>query len=274
MNDGPTSVTVPRFWNLVGDGEPDDADLAEDYHESSKFYRSTIGRMVRPDRIAATAQISASVQIGARELPHLPLLDLPEISGYGNDVALERDMSCRDFADRNLSSEAIGRLLWMSYGAVDSFHPQTGAPRRPVPSGGALYPLELYLLADIRDQGKRGVYHYNVTRHALEEIRDEVDPETLRRLGQPEELLRQAPVTMLIMGLFWRSRYKYGARGYRFTLIEAGQVIQQSLLAAKSLGLSAVPFAGIFDDAVEDLCEVDGVDESFINAVLFGYGGH
>ena len=41
---------------------------------------------------------------------------------------------------------------------------------------------------------------------------------------------------------------RYGERGYRYLLLEAGHVAQNMLLGAVALGASAVPLGG-FDDA-------------------------
>ena len=94
--------------------------------------------------------------------------------------------------------------------------------------------------------------------------------EQIRHLGAQPDLLASAPAIVFVNGLFWRSRFKYRLRGYRFALMEAGAVTHQLSLAAQALGWGAVPFAGLFDEQVEELCEIDGVDHSFLNAVLLG----
>ena len=62
--------------------------------------------------------------------------------------------------------------------------------------------------------------------------------------------------------MFWRSRFKYGARSYRFSLLEAGHVAQNFLLAAEALGLAATPVGGFYDDRVDQFVGVDGLFES------------
>src|SRR5207247_1836025 len=61
----------------------------------------------------------------------------------------------------------LGALLEASYAAALR---APGAVRRPVPSGGALYPLELYLLALDVDGIEPAVLHYNPFRHRLETL--------------------------------------------------------------------------------------------------------
>ncbi|RKS09263.1 SagB-type dehydrogenase family enzyme [Nocardiopsis sp. Huas11] len=275
MPDAVSSITVftPRYWEFLNEDEPPEEDLAEEFHEASKFHRVTMGRETNGRRLQADPELSRSAAIGARELPHLPRIPLPAIDTEregGDHPALIRNASCRDFTTEALPVEQLGRALWLSYGAYPKHESAAPPARRPVASGGALYPLELYLLADVSGTGRKGLYHYNIHDHVLEEVHDEVGEERIRRMGAQPDLLASAPAIVLINGLFWRSRFKYRLRGYRFALMEAGAVIQQLTLAAQSLGWGAVPFAGLFDDQVEELCEIDGVDHSFLNAVLLG----
>ena len=70
--------------------------------------------------------------------------------------------------------------------------------------------------------------------------------------------------------MFWRSRFKYGARAYRFTLLEAGHVAQNFLLAVAALGLAAVPIGGFYDREVDSLLGVDGLYESSLYLLPLG----
>ena len=72
--------------------------------------------------------------------------------------------------------------------------------------------------------------------------------------------------------MFWRSRFKYGARAYRFALMEAGHVGQNLLLAAAALGLDAVPLGGFYDRNVDAFLGVDGIYEASLYLVPVGYG--
>ncbi len=75
---------------------------------------------------------------------------------------------------------------------------------------------------------------------------------------------------IVVTGVFWRSRFKYGLRGYRFVLLEAGHVGQNVVLAAAALGLPALPLGGFYDRPVESLVGVDGLDEAVVYVVLLG----
>jgi nitroreductase len=66
------------------------------------------------------------------------------------------------------------------------------------------------------------------------------------------------------------SRFKYGLRGYRFVLLEAGHLAQNVLLVCEGLRLAAVPIGGFYDRPLDDLLGADGVNESILYAVCLG----
>jgi SagB-type dehydrogenase family enzyme len=72
--------------------------------------------------------------------------------------------------------------------------------------------------------------------------------------------------------MFWRSRFKYGLRGYRFALIEAGHVMQNAVLAAAALGIAARPLGGYYDRLLDALVGADSLDEASVYALLLGGG--
>ena len=75
---------------------------------------------------------------------------------------------------------------------------------------------------------------------------------------------------VVVTAVFWRSRIKYGLRGYRFALLEAGHLVQTIQLAATDLGLSALPVGGFFDRRLDELVGADGLDEAAVYAVALG----
>ena len=58
------------------------------------------------------------------------------------------------------------------------------------------------------------------------------------------ELLAESAAVVVATAVFWRSRFKYGARAYRFALLEAGHLGQSLLLAAAALDVATTPVGG------------------------------
>jgi len=167
---------------------------------------------------------------------------------------------------RALALSDIAAVLQASYAASSR---ALGASRRPVPSGGALYPLELYVVALAIEGVEPCVSHYNPFRHSLEML-GPVDRNHVRSTLVDPELVETAGALIVVTAFFWRSRFKYGARGYRFALLEAGHVVQNAVLAAASLRLQALPVGGFYDRPLDRLVGADGLDEASVYALLLG----
>jgi SagB-type dehydrogenase family enzyme len=76
-----------------------------------------------------------------------------------------------------------------------------------------------------------------------------------------------AAALVVVTGVFWRSRFKYGLRGYRFALLEAGHLMQNAVLAATDLELDALPIGGFYDALLDRLVGADGLDEASLYAL-------
>lgn len=175
------------------------------------------------------------------------LVSLPAPSRQGGLTvaeAIQKRRTIRRFATRPLSQEQVGQVLWAAYGITD--------PRglRAAPSAGALYPLDVYLVVGERQVPglAAGVYQYLPEKHALRKIRDGEQRRAAARASLHQMWVAEAPVLVLITGEYRRCQVKYGHRGVRYTLMEAGHVGQNIFLQAEALGLGA-GIVGAFDDA-------------------------
>lgn len=209
------------------------------------------------------------------EYPEDPFLRLPPPRLPAADFAdlLRRRFSCRRFADRPLGLQAVSTLLHTGYGVLGTA--QLGAMEfleRPVPSGGGLYPLELHLLARAVEGLTAGIHHYAVIGHGLELRREVALPRALRDylfMGQSQ--LTEAPAILLISAVAERCLRKYGDRGYRYILLEAGHVAQNLNLAAAALGLGSCNIGGFFDLELGALLRIDPEQEIALYGIAVGH---
>ena len=77
-------------------------------------------------------------------------------------------------------------------------------------------------------------------------------------------------MAIIMTAVFDRSQMKYGERGYRYMLIEAGHVGQNFCLTAEALGLKCSALGGTHDEPIERLLDIDGVTESVMYALAIG----
>lgn len=245
---------------LYGEGEPAIDDPAELFHEASKLHPSLARRqaagIVRLEANEAL-RIAAARAVRRNPMRRTAALPPPRRPACGLWEAIDRRRTRRAFAG-SLDEGGLATLLDAAYGV-------RGGTRRTVPSGGALYPLELYVA-----RPGDGLHRYDPQLHALEEHdADDVWPRVVLTSPLPG-LLDDAGAVVFVLAVFGRTRFKYGQRGYRFALLEAGHVVQNVLLAAAALRVSAMPFGGYFDGRVDDLVGADGVEESVVYAVVLG----
>ncbi len=269
----PTDVVrTVRLASILGADSCPEPDATEDYHEASRLYAGiTDPRVVGAARLERSLEMRITASRSTKRHPQRPFTPLPAASlgpaSLADAIASRR--SRRSFGPRPLEPRTLATLLHAAYGVTAAID---GTPQalRTVPSGGALYPLELYVVAHRVEGVDPALYHYDPLRHGLELLRA-VGSRPWSELSPYAEPLRESAAVVAITAVFWRSRFKYGPRAYRFALIEAGHVGQNLLLAGAALGLNAVPLGGFFDREVDALLGVDGIYEASLYLVPLGY---
>jgi SagB-type dehydrogenase family enzyme len=249
-------------------------DPAEAFHEASKLYPSTIARQVSGSlRLTTSADLQATARRAVRRNRSRAALSLPRpvLPAVTLAEVLEARRSERDFGAGPVALKELTAILHAGYGVTRGGSADDPQPLRAVPSGGALYPLEVYVAVARVDGVEPGLYHFDPLRHVLE-VRRPTAPlsDVLREAAIYPEIATACAATLLVTGVFWRSRFKYGLRGYRFALLEAGHLAQNVLLACAALGLAAVPLGGFYDRPLDELLGADGVNESMVYAVCLG----
>jgi SagB-type dehydrogenase family enzyme len=195
----------------------------------------------------------------------LPDAPLPPIS---LETAIRSRHSSSEFTSIPLALDELARLLGVGAGVTR----QGEIPKRAAPSGGALYPIETYVLAFGIDDLSPGVYHYLPLEHALEHVRALPGIEVARQFLPPGLFAAQPALILALTAVFERSQLKYLERGYRFVLLEAGHLAQNFLLIAAAAGLHAVPVGGFWDEPFNETLGLDPAREAVIYSVLVGHG--
>jgi SagB-type dehydrogenase family enzyme len=218
-----------------------------------------------------------------RDYPLQTLIRLPEpaIPDRPFSELIRNRRSCRSFGGNALTLPELSALLFGAIGETGrlatSF--EDGRPievsLRSIPSGGALHPTRAFVALLKHGQLAPGVYHFDVQEHALEFVKPLLEPDIDALFAafpiHPDPVnLEQASGILFITTKFWRSRSKYGPRGYRYCLQEAGAACQNLSLTAVALGLANVVLGGFYDDEVHAALEIDGVDHAVITSVAVG----
>jgi SagB-type dehydrogenase family enzyme len=177
-------------------------------------------------------------------------LNLPAPMLDGNvsvEKAIKQRRTVRSFADKPLMVAQLSQVLWAAQGITDD-----SGPKRAAPSGGALYPIDIYAVVGNNGvQGvAQGVYHYDPPHHSIDKILDtdargDVAAASLRQMW-----MATSPVILVLTAEYGRITIKYGDRGKRYAMIEVGHVGQNTFLQCEALGLSAGIVGAFYDKEV------------------------
>jgi SagB-type dehydrogenase family enzyme len=154
---------------------------------------------------------------------------------------ITRRRSVREFTDEALSLTEVGRLLWAAQGISDA----TGL--RTAPSAGALYPLELAVVAERVSELPPGLYRYRPQTHSLKSVAPGDIRTALAHAALGQSCIATAAAVVVFAAVVDRCADKYGERAFRYVSIEVGHAAQNVCLVAEALGLGTV-VVGAFDD--------------------------
>jgi len=205
------------------------------------------------------------------DCPKVVLPDILPPSTRPFDNVLRERVTARSFRPAAIGLDQLAKVLSMSYGITQSSE-GTPFPRdfRVIPSGGALFPLEIYFYAARVDGLEPGLYHYNPEANNLDQLRKGDELASVARLFIQPDLAEASAAIFFIAAYFGRSVFKYGDRGYRFILLEAGHLAQNANLTAQEMGLATANIGGYVDRDTDRYLRLDGVNQSTIYALMIG----
>ena len=181
-------------------------------------------------------------------------LSKPQIDG---NVSLERSIknrrTIRSYRPVHLTFPQFSQLLWAAQGITE----ERGL-KRAAPSGGALNPIDIYSVVGKEgvDILEEGIYHYEPEHHTVSlmsggDLRDQVAEAALGQMW-----MASAPINIMITAEYDRICKKYGERGVRYAIIEAGHIGQNIFLQAAALGLSTGIVGAFHDKTLIDTIKI------------------
>lgn len=210
--------------------------------------------------------------------PQQPI-DLPAPTALRHLSALvERRRTARNFDEsRALSLPDLAALLWAGAGELgrEPMAQATDAVRRPVPSGGALHPLELWVLAQRVEGLPPGLYRYVSRTGQLDAAAPAGSlPENFAyRALAGQSWFSSAPVLVFLCCKFARHLHKYRQhpKALRVLHVEAGHVAQNLYLAAAELGLGCYITLAINESLIDECLQFDGIQQGVLAIAGAGY---
>lgn len=238
--------------------------------KKSSGYQYLAATKFNRENIAVNQQLRIAPTGTFKSYPQAPVVQLPAIADPDpQDIwaALAARRSVRKYSDRPVSLEDLAKLLWSAQGVTASAGDHLF---RTAPSAGALYPVETYISVQNVAGLEPGLFHFNVAEFSLERLTGGSVGGLVAAAALNQQFLARAGVVFIWSAVLRRNMSKYKHRGMRYIFMDAGHICQNLLLAAASMGYSACPVAAFFDDAMNDLLDLDGEEESVVYLASVG----
>ncbi|WP_066300395.1 SagB family peptide dehydrogenase [Bacillus sp. FJAT-29937] len=172
-----------------------------------------------------------------------------------------------------LDLHTIGHFLWFVNGLTQftqSVSPLESTEntaklmhsyRRFIPSGGGLYPNELYMYLKLEDLPV-GVYHYDVAHHRLVLLREgNFDSYLAKALGDGCDVATCFG-TVFVSTMYWKNFFKYHSFSYRLQGLDAGVLLGQLLEVSNRFGFASGVYYQFLDRALNHLLGLPEQEES------------
>ena len=223
------------------------------YHQETKYQRDNMPR----------GWLDPSTQPSPykKDPPSLRrLLISPPLQQGGKTVweTIARRRSVREFSPRPINLSELSQLLWATQGITVK---AWGYDFRAVPSAGALYPIDTYVLVNRVESISAGIYHYDVEEAQLVLLREGNYGNEASEAALGQELVADAGAVFVWTAMVERSKWKYRERAYRYIYMDVGHIGQNLYLAATALGLGCCTIGAFYDEEVDRLIGVDGKRE-------------
>ncbi len=208
------------------------------------FFYATL---LLPEMVLAASDALPTAPAGSIKLPK-PVLD----GKVSLEKALNERRSVRRYQELPLSLADLSQLLWAAQGVTSA------GGKRTAPSAGALYPLEVTVVAGKVTGLPAGIYAYDHGRHELRTVAEGDARAELSRAARDQSPARDAPAVLVISAVYERTTVKYGERGIRYVHMEAGHAAQNVYLQAAARNLGTVVIGAFDDDWVRRTLRMKG----------------
>lgn len=234
-----------------------DTQVAELFHENTKLspYENGDDPALLPETIKPGVVLARY---------RLPPVAPGEMGGSLERAIYNRVTSRRFYRGAMLPIGILSRLFAFSCGCTTDFS-DAGIPqlefRRSAPSAGATYPIETYLAARRIASIPDGIYHYSNIDHSLELIRPGNFHPAIGRWTLHQPYIADTNAIFMMAGFSERIYPRYNERGYRYMLLEAGHIAQNTCLLATAYGLGILSNGGFDDAAINRLLGLNEITE-------------
>lgn len=264
MTPGVAPVSRARYPRAVASNRDTAAALA--YHDGTKHSTDSVGRS-RHVLDWRNQPRPFKVYVDLETVP------LPRDFTADTRPALEAIAAAGDGSTPTPDLVTVARLLHFGAGVLRRrSYPGGEVFYRAAACTGALYHIDLYVVAGPLDGLDAGVYHFGPHDFALRRLRQGDFRGSLAGASGGFTPLAGAPVALVFTSTFWRNSWKYQARTYRHCFWDSGTILANLLAVAAAADLPLEVVAGFADAEVNALLDIDPGREAALLIAALGRG--
>jgi oxazoline/thiazoline dehydrogenase len=188
---------------------------------------------------------------------------------------LERRKSIRTYSNKHISLADLSYFLYHSARIKKFFNSKEGTlTERPYPSGGARYPLEIYVVNNRIKDIQKGIHYYDPLKHQIIHLNKNKNYQKefnqfVKRVLFPN-LKREPDVIFIITAVFARTMWKYDKLGLSLILSDLGCLYQTMYLIATEMNLAPCPVGKIDEELVKNWAGLNWFEESHVGTFMLG----
>lgn len=204
----------------------------------------------------------------------VPYLQDIEDNGFSLKDALMKRRTSWDFHREVLSDADLEKYIAYSFGINDKEQ-----NLKTYPSGGRLYPVDIYLIPTRKIVGENHIFagdyclKYNVHTRNLEKQANsnvrEVDS-LISATDIGSFSFDEAQFLVCLVGNPEVMKKKYHSLTYRLMHDECGHIGQNMMLVAGMMDLSVVPLGGFFEERIRDLIDIRNTSKRVLYVLAVG----
>ncbi|WP_299062319.1 SagB/ThcOx family dehydrogenase [uncultured Actinomyces sp.] len=246
-----------------------------DYHtqeaaSSAEYFTSQLAPVLA---YSGTESVDSTAQVS---------LPPPEKLTEGLSSVINRRHTARSFADSQLDLTSVSTILYTANGVkgavqasvLDDPSVEFTSFKRTTPSGGGLYGVDIYVLANNVTGLSRSAYKYLPFGHRLAHLRELPEGNDYEYIFMQTDFVgfdpHSAPVVLVLVGRPNKFVRKYGDRGIRFMLLEAGNMSYATNLAAIASGLGVLDYQSYDEDVISALLTKRVADQVVLHSLIVG----
>ena len=257
------------FWEFREKSE-EKSEIFELYHLNSEHTPRT--QCFNAPKMNYT--LPEQTEVPKQTLWTVPFLsDIPD-SGFSLKQALMQRRTSWNFSADPLTDQELETYIAYCFGINNKKE-----NLKTYPSGGRLYPVEIYFIPTKRLRGKNKIFEgdyslrYNVHTRGLE-LQSRMVTEWVDTLISATDIgsmsFEQAQFIVCLVGDPTIMKKKYHALTYRLMHNECGHIGQNMMLVAPLMGLHIVPLGGFFEERIRSVLEIQDTQKRILYVLAVG----